>query len=257
MSPSSRPATPEGLDPDDLDAELSEMDDLPWSELGKNQVSHGPCSKVSAKIRAECTRDLCPSKNLSLRGRLFISVFFSMGLMAALVLLFGHHAEPPAALRTAMWGAVGWGVVMLSVLVVGFARPPGRRGAVRLRAAIAFGLPVLFFVYLLVTGQHGESVGEFVGHGESTWRATECGIFSLAIGGLSSAGVLFAWRRTDPLTPRLSGALAGLVGGLGAALAVGLACPTTDKLHLMFAHGSVVVAFTVLGALAGRRLMTP
>lgn len=248
---------PDGLDPDDLDAELSEMDDLPWSELGKNEAIHGPCSKVSAKIRAECTRDLCPSRNLSLRSRLVISVFFSMGLMGALVLLFGHHAEPPAALRTALLGAVGWGVVMLSVLVVGFAKPPGKRGSLRLRIAIAFGLPVLFFGYLLFTGQPGESLGDFVGHGESTWRATECGLFSLAIGGLSSAGVLFAWRRTDPLTPRLSGALAGLVGGLGAALAVGLACPTTDKLHLVFSHGIVVVAFTVLGALVGRRLMTP
>lgn len=257
MSPSSRPALPAGIDSDDLDAELSEMDDLPWSELGRQEVAHGPCSKVSAKIRAECTRDLCPSKNLSIRARLFISVLFSMGLMGALVLLFGHHAEPPVALRTALWGAVGWGVVMLSVLVVGFAKPPGKRGAVRLRMALAFGLPVLFFGYLLVSGQPGASLQQFLGHGESTWRATECGFFSLAIGGLSSAGVLFAWRRTDPLTPRLSGALAGLVGGLGAALAVGLACPTTDKLHLLFSHGIVVLAFTALGALIGRRVMTP
>ncbi|MGE0325283.1 MAG: NrsF family protein [Polyangiaceae bacterium] len=257
MSAPSRPALPDGLEPDDLDAEFSEMDDLPWSELGRAEASHGPCSKVSAKIRAECTRDLCPSKNLSVRSRLFISVFFSMGLMGALVVLFGHHAEPPAALRTALWGAVGWGVVMLSVLVVGFAKPPGKRGSVRLRTALAFGLPIAFFGYLLLTGQPGESLGDFVSHGSSTWRATECGFFSLAIGGLSSAGVLFAWRRTDPLTPRLSGALAGLVGGLGAALAVGMACPTTDKLHLLFSHGIVVIAFTVLGALAGRRLMTP
>jgi len=246
-----RPDQVLGEPPDDLD-------DLPWSQLSeKAGATGGPCSKVSAQIRAECTKDLCPTARLSMRSRILMSLGFSMGLMAALVLLSGSHAAPPQALRTALFGAVGWGAVMLCILLVGFAKPPGRRGAVLLRTVLAFGVPALFFIYLLIAGRHGASLGQFLSHSEHTGRAAECGVFALAIGGLSSTGVLFAWRRTDPITPRLSGALAGLVGGLGAALAVGIACPTTDALHLVFAHGLVVVAFTTLGALIGRRVLTP
>lgn len=243
---------------DELGDLPDDLDDLPWAQLGeKADASRGPCSKVSEQIRMECTRDLCPTARLSAGRRILLSLAFSMGLMAVLVLLSGSHAEPPEALRAALFGAIGWGVVMLCVLLVGFAKPPGRRGAVALRTALAFGVPTLFFVYLLLAGRDGGSLGQFMASTGHTGRAAECGLFALAIGGLSSAGVLFAWRRTDPITPRLSGALAGLVGGLGAALAVGVACPTSDSFHLVFAHGLVVVAFTTIGALVGRRVLTP
>ncbi|HEY4160205.1 MAG TPA: NrsF family protein, partial [Polyangiaceae bacterium] len=82
-------------------------------------------------------------------------------------------------------------------------------------------------------------------------------LVSLFFGATVSAGVLLAFRGTDPLTPRLSGALAGLVGGLGGALAMGIACPSHEAWHLWFAHGLVVVVLGLFGFVVGRRILAP
>jgi hypothetical protein len=77
------------------------------------------------------------------------------------------------------------------------------------------------------------------------------------LGAIVSGGVLFLWRGTDPLTPTVSGALAGLTGGLGSALALGVACPSHEAWHVGVSHGLVVVAMVGFGALVGRRLLSP
>ncbi|HEY3499230.1 MAG TPA: NrsF family protein, partial [Polyangiaceae bacterium] len=76
-------------------------------------------------------------------------------------------------------------------------------------------------------------------------------------GALVTGGVLLLWRRTDPMSPGVSGALAGLAGGMGSALAFGVACPSHEAWHLWLSHGVVVVALVVLGGAVGRRLLAP
>jgi hypothetical protein len=68
---------------------------------------------------------------------------------------------------------------------------------------------------------------------------------------------MLLWRRTDPLTPGISGALLGLVGGMGSALGMGVACPSHETWHLCVSHGVVVASLVVLGAAAGRRVLAP
>ncbi|HEV8549451.1 MAG TPA: hypothetical protein VGQ57_10490, partial [Polyangiaceae bacterium] len=74
---------------------------------------------------------------------------------------------------------------------------------------------------------------------------------------LMSGGVMLLWRGTDPLTPGISGALLGLVGGMGSALGMGIFCPSHEELHSLVSHGLVLASLVVLGGAVGRRLLAP
>lgn len=263
------------------DAEWRALESLPWGQLSAANESRaeGPASHVDQAILASCTEHLTPVKPMAMNTRLWLTLLFSLGIVLLAILvrsssvltsapvvklasyvgydLAGLYASSSHTIRTALFGTIGWALVMLSVLLLGFYNPPGKRRLRTLRLSIAFGLPVVFFSYLLFMGSHESSLVEFFTHAEHTYRASECGIVALGTGGLSSAAVLFVWRHSDPLAPRLSGALAGLLGGLSAAIAAGIVCPTTGDWHLLFAHGVVVALFTLIGALIGRRVLAP
>src|SRR4030095_946219 len=99
------------------------------------------------------------------------------------------------------------------------------------RLALALGLPVAFLVYLAVEASGSVPLAEFVVGGGAA-MAMRCALYSLLFGAIGTSAMLFIWRGTDPLTPGVSGALAGLVGGVSGAVAVGCACPTGSTWHL-------------------------
>lgn len=213
-----------------------------------------PRDEVTARIREVCTRDIAPARRLSARFRLVASLALSAAVFLVLFLLSSAWAKPEGALRAALFGAAGWGAVMVVVLLVGLVRPPGRRGPLSLRVGLLLGLPVAFLVYQLGIGV-AAPWGEFVTTG--TGHALTCGLGAMLFGAITSLGVLWLWRGTDPLTPRVSGALAGLVGGMTSAIAIGTACRSGETHHLCLSHGAVVVAFVVVGALGGKRWLAP
>jgi hypothetical protein len=225
------------------------MGALPWPK------PVAPRAHVTRAIMQRCTHDLQPASSVSGGQRALLSLSFS----AAALLLFwlmSHRANGSStAMDAALLGALGWGLVQSFVLLLGLARPPGRRGSQWLRWSIALAVPALFFGYLGYAASHTLPLSEFV-HGHAH-RAAVCGLHAVLAGALLSAGVLAAWRRTDPITPGLSGALAGLVGGLSAAAALGVACPNNEAWHLWTAHGTTVVILVVAGWLAGKRWLSP
>ena len=77
------------------------------------------------------------------------------------------------------------------------------------------------------------------------------------MGALVAGGALFAWRRTDPYTPGISGALIGVVAGLSSGSGMTMACASHEMFHACFAHGLVVFALAALGFGFGRRLLAP
>ena len=87
-----------------------------------------------------------------------------------------------AALRAALYGALGWVVVTAGVLFLGLARPPGRRGSRALRLGLAAVVPVAFFVYLAFAGSGRLPFGEFVG--EHAGWAVGCGLIATFFGAL-------------------------------------------------------------------------
>jgi hypothetical protein len=117
-------------------------------------------------------------------------------------------------------------------------------------------VPVLFLGYLSFAAWSYVPFEQF-SHGARASHALGCGAVVLGFGALLGGSVLLAWRGTDPVTPRLSGTLAGLVGGVGSALAVGIGCPSHEAWHLWTAHGLIVLALGFTGFAAGRRLLAP
>jgi hypothetical protein len=196
-------------------------------------------------------------KGMSTATRLTLCLLLS-SFVAVVAYVFGiRHHRSELGLRTGVYGALGWAVVQACVLFVGFS--PARRGALgsrTLRLALAIAVPLLFLGYLTYSAWSYVPFDQFA-HGARADHALRCGLVALTFGALVSGGVLLAWRGTDPLTPRLSGTLAGLIGGIGGALAVGIGCPSHEAWHLWISHGLIVLALGVVGFGAGRRLLAP
>ncbi|MBE7484421.1 MAG: DUF1109 family protein [Polyangiaceae bacterium] len=222
--------------------------DLEWRD------APAPRAEVSAAIKQTCTKELDKARGLGAWQRAMLSVLASGVVVAALLAMGLAQDDHDGALRTAMFGAAGWGIVHLAVLVVGLVRPPGKRGSRELRWALALGLPLAFFAYLTLSASSTLPFDRFV---REDTHAPVCGLFTLLFGAAAAGSTLLVWRRTDPLTPGLSGALAGLCGGLAGAAGIGMACPTHEAWHLWLAHGTTVLVFVAAGWAVGRKWLAP
>jgi hypothetical protein len=228
----------------------NELADLPWPK------PCAPRTEVSQAIRQQCTKGLCKQRGASAGQRLLAALSISALTTGLLCWLATTSARPDGAVASGLYGAVGWGIVLTVILTTSLARPPGRRGSVTWRVLVATLLPVAFFGYLAFAASGRVPFGDF-SHGAHAAHAVRCGFISLLIGALVSGGVMLCFRRTDPLTPGVSGAIVGLAGGLTSAVAVGIACPSSEAWHLWAAHGMVLVALVLLGWGVGRRVLAP
>ena len=66
---------------------------------------------------------------------------------------------------------------------------------------------------------------------------------------------LTSWRRSDPITPRATGAAFGAGAGLGSALLVDLWCPVGYVPHLLLGHVLPIAILSVAGGLIGGRVL--
>lgn len=234
----------------DAASEHDVLADLPWP------TPAAPPAALSDAICKHCTKSLKSSRGASAERRVVLSLLVC-GVVSGLIIAMGViRGSAAVTLSSALYGAIGWAVIQGLVLVFGLARPPGRKPARALRLVIAVVVPVIFLGYLAATASSWLPFDRF-SQGATASHAVSCGLASLFLGALVSGGVLLLWRGTDPLTPGISGALAGLVGGLGGAVAVGIACPSHEAWHMGCSHGLGVIALVFLGGAVGRRLLSP
>lgn len=231
-------------------SERDPLDDLPWPK------PEGPCKEVSQAIHKACTGNLDSKECRSARRRAAMSLLFPTVTVGVFAWLAVRRGIGEGVIRAGLYGALGWAAVLSLTLLVGMASPPGRRPRTALRVGFAVLVPIAFFAYLTQTAWASVPFHEF-SEGAYAAHAIRCGALCFGVGALMSGGVMLLWRRTDPLTPGVSGALLGLVGGMGSALGLGIACPSHEAWHLCISHGVVVASLVVLGAAAGRRLLTP
>jgi len=213
-----------------------------------------PRADVREAVRRECTSGLCAKRVGSRRNRLLAcgALFaFIVGGSAALASGFLGIGYASAAL----WGALGWAIVLLALLAVNL-RPHGFHPRVW-RALVLIGVPVGFFWYLTKTGTDRSSFLGFIGDMGMCVHAVQCGLMSSVVGAVASAGMFYVWRASDPFSPRLSGVALGLVGGVAGALAAGFVCPGQDAWHTVLGHGLSLVVLAVGGAAIGRRVLSP
>ncbi len=215
---------------------------------------HVPSAAVAERIRHTCTRGLKAERAHSLRTRGWLTALaVSAGVLILLALSPRALARLSSEFESAVYGFLGWGVVLCLVLFVGLAKPPGKRLGRRMRLLIAALVPLAFFAYLGLSASGRAPLGQALGDSDTLG----CGLYALFSSALVAAGVMLPWRRTDPFNPGITGALLGLGAGLGAALAMGLVCPSREGWHLWLSHGLALIAMMGLGAWVGRRWLAP
>jgi hypothetical protein len=114
-----------------------------------------------------------------------------------------------------------------------------------------------FFVYLTLASTSMLSVGRFVHEPGSVRSTVVCGVHALLFGVFATVALLALWRRTDPFSPGLSGAIAGLGGGLVGGVALDMTCASLEAWHLWLGHGAMLAAVVAIGWLVGRRWLSP
>jgi hypothetical protein len=231
-------------------SEHDPLDDLPWPKPA------APSEGVSHEIKARCTHGLDSRVCKSARRRAALSMLFPVITVGGFSWRAVEHGAPEGAIRAGLYGALAWSVVLTFTLLFGLASPPGMRPRLALRVGVAVLVPIVFFAYLTKTAWAYVPFETF-SEGAYAEHAVRCGAICFGVGALMSGGIMLLWRRTDPLTPGISGALLGLVGGMGSALGMGVACPSHETWHLCVSHGVVVASLVVLGAAAGRRVLAP
>lgn len=212
-----------------------------------------PSPELRAAVRAHCTKDLRPQRGLSRGARLGFSALLGIG---AVVLLWIVGGQGPGTMTAALLGAAAWGCVLGGVLLLGLRSTGTCRASSGSRWALLLMLPLAFCGGLLLLSSHVLPMMDFFGS-EKVWHILPCGSIALGTGALVSGGIMLLWRRTDPFSPGLSGALVGLLGGLAGAVGIGFACPSGEGWHLCIGHGLTIAAVGTLGWLLGRRLLAP
>jgi hypothetical protein len=225
--------------------------DLPWPG-----ATVAPSQECSQAIRGVCTKELCKQRGLSATTRGLVTLGLS-------VLLFAYYAwyalsehEPSTVMRTAFYGAIGWLGAQAVLVFAMLARPPGKRGSRSLRLGLLVAVPLVFTGYLMLLSTEQFTLARFV-EGHTGGHALGCAGVALVMGALVAGGALFAWRRTDPYTPGISGALIGVVAGLASGSGMSVACGSHEALHACFAHGLIVFVLAAAGFGLGRRLLAP
>lgn len=206
-----------------------------------------PSPRVLEALCLEVRADPQPKRSHTALFRLSLS-------MAALVFVFcaltfrALPFEPKGMAYTALSFGIGWGgLVLLGAL------PHGRLWDRSGRTLLLWTAAGVSLAWLAMQATH------FSGHFASIEAAAtaRCALHAFIKGTLCALALLFVWRRTDPFSPGLSGALLGLVGGLGGTLSVGLLCPNEEGFHLTLGHGLAALAVCGIGFFIGRKWLTP
>ena len=227
------------------------LDDVAWPE------TEAPSEAVSASIRQLCTSNLKPTKSRNISGRIVRSIVLS-GALFGLLLAIGWRRHPPQqAIAVALAGALVWGVAQASVIVVGLGGTPGKRAHRFVRWAVVVAVPLAFLIHLTIASDAILSIRDFMTAPRSLRHTFVCGVHAIVFGVIAIVTLFVMWRRTDPFSPRLSGAVAGLAGGLVGAVALDMTCPHLEAWHLWLGHGLTLVLLVVTGWYAGRRWLAP
>ncbi|MBN1610055.1 MAG: DUF1109 family protein [Polyangiaceae bacterium] len=228
-----------------------ELDSLPWSK----PAAVPP--RIEHAILHACAEDLKPGRPVSAARRALWSVLASGAMFVALLAVGWSRHPPETAVVTALLGALAWGVVQALLVWVGLARPPGRRFTRSVRWGAVLLVLGAFLGYLTLAATSMLSPHEFVEAPRSLRGTVVCAIHALVFGLLATAALLGIWSRTDPFSPGLSGAVAGLGGGLVGAVALDMTCASREAWHLWLGHGLTLVVVVGLAWLAGRRWLSP
>lgn len=159
-------------------------------------------------------------------------------------------SRPRAAIIAgAIWGALVFATTARVLFVRRGALWPSR-GALR---AAALGAPAALTLYPLL----GSALWPLPGPPEGGPHGAFCVAVSALLSSLVFAGLLAVHRKSDPVSPGLSGAALGALAGAWVALAQHVRCPFSDPAHALVTHVLPALLLSGLGWVIGRRALDP
>jgi hypothetical protein len=84
-----------------------------------------------------------------------------------------------------------------------------------------------------------------------------CAMRSIGAGMLGGAAFMWVWRKSDPWSPRVSGALIGACAGIIASAHVGIVCAGGHGGHVLVGHWLVVPLLAIAGFAIAPRVLAP
>jgi hypothetical protein len=206
--------------------------------------------EFKSRVLASVSEVPAPTRKETLRRQTWL---FAAGLLGALAIFFAKGGlrvtnRPPSLIALTSVGTavfVGIGMWLL------FTR--GRTGLRRPRAVLL--ATAVLSTAAFVVWRYG--VSALYGM-TSPWPARvgfRCLALSVMTGGLMLFAALMSWRRSEPVTPRATGAAFGAGAGLGSALLVDLWCPVSYVPHLLLGHVLPIAILSVAGGLIGGRVL--
>lgn len=202
---------------------------------------------LKARIMAEAAAAPSPTRPQGRRAtRLVLAASIAAGV-AFFELAGGlaHARDRPLVLTVRL--ADGWALASaaLTWLVVRFGTPLVRSAEILRAACIAAPAALV----LWIAHFNGAYVDPPAG---GPWA---CIVTSLAGASFSLAGILWARRESEARHPATLGAAIGATCGAWAGVLALLRCPETVPMHALLAHALPLVVTTLVGALAGARVL--
>jgi len=223
----------------------------PIDDLLADLPMEGPSSNTRQAIRGAVMADLAPVRGLSAVGRAALVMLTGVLAIVAVVSSYGTASvsgSPPQIIAAAVGGVlvVVAGVALGGALSPAMARLPSRRSRALLVVGLVIAWSAFVFAIAALSAEHGCPY--------SSWG---CLLRTLGTGTVLLGAWLWIWRRSDPWTPRVGGALIGALAGAIASAGGGIACLANSSVHLVVGHWLVVPLLAGAGALLARRAVAP
>lgn len=205
-------------------------------------------ARVLGSVRARPS----PTRAVVRRRALVVALAFSFALLAVCVQGVPLDRRPAGALAA---GAL-WYALVFALTARALVWPRGRalwpaRGVLR---AVVGGTPAALALHAVASSALGPPAPP---PGDPPAAALTCALASAVLGVVAFAGLVAAYRASDPATPGLSGAALGALAGAWVALSQQLQCPFGDPAHVLATHVLPVVALSFLGWVVGRLALDP
>lgn len=187
------------------------------------------------------------------RRQSILVVVLSLAPVAADLALRGVHplGRPPGYVAIV---AIGWFALVLATS--SWTLRPGGAALGRPRpalVALAIALPAsLLLVSLLASAAFPETLRSPL-YG---WRVhLACALMTIGLSLAPIGGLLWLFRRSDPVKPWTTGAALGAVAASWAGAVIAVQCPHPEPLHVALAHVAPIAVAAIVTAVAGARVL--
>lgn len=210
-----------------------------------------PRPDLALRIRDRVAADLAPRRGPSGPSRWLLGLLaVSAMLMAVTVMMAAQVMSQPTRSGVIAFGGL---LLVAAATFTALVRSGSTRVGVGVRLALAL-LPGLAFVVLAWIAY---AVMPPVAAGSAHVSTPACLVRGMMLALIPMTVLVVLWRRTDPFTPRLTGAIIGGWAGLTGTIGLTMACPSTDLAHIIVGHGAAIIGGALIGSLLGRRLLSP